>query len=57
MFHADTVGLARVLAKITEFRERHGKVWEPAKLLVELAKAGRTFKSLDESAARAEGGG
>jgi 3-hydroxyacyl-CoA dehydrogenase len=55
MFHADTVGLPRILTKIREFQERHGKVWEPSRLLVELAEAGRTFASVDEPAAAAGG--
>jgi 3-hydroxyacyl-CoA dehydrogenase len=57
MFHADAVGLDRVLAKITEFRERHGKVWEPSRLLVELARAGSTFAARDAAGADGETGG
>ncbi|MCC6392684.1 MAG: enoyl-CoA hydratase/isomerase family protein, partial [Bryobacterales bacterium] len=29
MFHADTVGLDKVLARIREFHERHGALWTP----------------------------
>jgi len=47
MFYADVVGLPKILQKVREFRERHGKVWEPSALLVRLASAGSTFSSLD----------
>jgi 3-hydroxyacyl-CoA dehydrogenase len=50
MFYADTVGSAKILAKVQEFRERHGKVWEPSSLLSRLGSAGATFASLDEAA-------
>jgi 3-hydroxyacyl-CoA dehydrogenase len=43
MFYADLVGLDRVLARIREFEARHGKLWTPAPLLVQLAAAGKTF--------------
>jgi 3-hydroxyacyl-CoA dehydrogenase len=49
MFYADTVGLQKILAKIREFKEKHGKVWEPSPLLVRLASEGKTFASLDEA--------
>jgi len=49
MFYADTVGLAKILARIREFKEKHGKVWEPSPLLVRLAGEGKTFASLDEA--------
>ena len=49
MFYADTVGLETVLARIEEFRERHGEdLWSPAPLLQQLAAAGRTFSQFDE---------
>jgi 3-hydroxyacyl-CoA dehydrogenase len=47
MFYADTVGLRSVLEKVKALREKHGKVWEPAPLLVQLAAEGRTFASFD----------
>jgi 3-hydroxyacyl-CoA dehydrogenase len=47
MFHADEVGLVSVLARIRQFRETLGAVWEPSPLLVRLADAGGTFASLD----------
>jgi 3-hydroxyacyl-CoA dehydrogenase len=44
MFHADTVGLDKVLASIEKFSKGYmGEVWKPAPLLVKLAKEGRTF--------------
>jgi 3-hydroxyacyl-CoA dehydrogenase len=49
MFYADTAGLKTVLARIEEFRERHGAdLWTPAPLLQELAGSGATFESLDK---------
>jgi 3-hydroxyacyl-CoA dehydrogenase len=48
MFYADEIGLKQVLARIEEFRARHGDgLWAPARLLTELAAASRTFASLD----------
>jgi 3-hydroxyacyl-CoA dehydrogenase len=59
MFYADTVGLPAVLARIEEFRQRHGDdLWSPAPLLRRLAETGGTFGSLDrqrETAAGADG--
>ncbi|HEX5786824.1 MAG TPA: 3-hydroxyacyl-CoA dehydrogenase NAD-binding domain-containing protein, partial [Woeseiaceae bacterium] len=44
MFHADTVGLERVHARIMEFRERFGaRYWTPAPLLETLVREGRTL--------------
>ncbi|MET0322459.1 MAG: 3-hydroxyacyl-CoA dehydrogenase NAD-binding domain-containing protein [Duganella sp.] len=44
MFYADTVGLPEVLAAIGRFAQgRHGDAWEPAPLLVRLAREDRTF--------------
>jgi 3-hydroxyacyl-CoA dehydrogenase len=46
MFYADTVGLDRVLARIEEFRTKHGAdLWPPAPLLQGLAEGGKTFAS------------
>jgi 3-hydroxyacyl-CoA dehydrogenase len=46
MFHADTVGLATVLAAIEQYRRGyHGEAWEPAGLLKRLAEEGRGFNS------------
>ncbi|MES1260591.1 MAG: 3-hydroxyacyl-CoA dehydrogenase NAD-binding domain-containing protein [Acidobacteriota bacterium] len=44
MFHADTVGLDKVLARVEEFGQVHGTdLWEPAPLLRELAASGKKF--------------
>lgn len=48
MFHADHVGLAKVLHTVEEFGRKHGKAWDPAPLLVRLANEGKTFGSLGE---------
>jgi 3-hydroxyacyl-CoA dehydrogenase len=41
MFWAEQIGLDKVLATIRGFHKIHGKFWEPAKLLVERAEAGK----------------
>jgi 3-hydroxyacyl-CoA dehydrogenase len=44
MFHADTVGLEKVLESIQSFQKGYqGAQWQPAPLLVKLAKQGRRF--------------
>jgi len=44
MFHADTVGLPKVLSSIEGFQKGYqGGHWQPAPLLVKLAKEGRRF--------------
>ena len=44
MFHADSVGLDRVLRSIEKFQQGYqGAQWKPAPLLVKLAKEGRRF--------------
>ncbi|CAM5446237.1 3-hydroxyacyl-CoA dehydrogenase OS=Stutzerimonas stutzeri OX=316 GN=CXK95_07240 PE=3 SV=1 [Stutzerimonas stutzeri] len=43
MFHADSVGLAKVLATVKELHARCGDWWKPASLLEKLAAEGRTF--------------
>ena len=49
MFHADTVGLSRVLARIREFEQRHGSaLWAPAPLLVKYAAEGRGFNLAED---------
>ena len=52
MLHADTVGLPSVVERIRSFERVHGPRWNPAPLLVELARAGRSFREWDR--ARAE---
>jgi 3-hydroxyacyl-CoA dehydrogenase len=49
MWHADTVGLPRVLERVRQFQRAHGDRWRPAPLLERLAAEGRTFASLDEA--------
>jgi 3-hydroxyacyl-CoA dehydrogenase len=41
MFYAQTVGLATVLARVREYRERFGDYWTPAPLLEQLVASGR----------------
>jgi 3-hydroxyacyl-CoA dehydrogenase len=54
MFHADTVGLKNLLARIEEFKGQHGaELWEPAPLLKQLADAGKTFEAFDKEKERA----
>src|SRR5437879_1299802 len=44
MFHADSVGLDKVLAAIERFKQGYqGEQWQPAPLLVKLAKEGKRF--------------
>lgn len=56
MFYADTVGLKTVLARIEEFRQRHGDdLWRPAPLLRRLAESGSCFGEFDRQKATALG--
>jgi 3-hydroxyacyl-CoA dehydrogenase len=43
MWHADTVGLGVVAARVERFHAEHGEWWTPAPLLRELAAAGKRF--------------
>ncbi len=44
MFYADTLGLPTLLAGMQKFRDRFGPMhWEPAPLLVQLVREGRTL--------------
>jgi 3-hydroxyacyl-CoA dehydrogenase len=43
MWYADTVGLARIYDRISEFQCQHGQLWQPAPLLKQLAQQGKTF--------------
>jgi 3-hydroxyacyl-CoA dehydrogenase len=47
MFYADTVGLAKIEARVRDFLNAHGRAWQPSALLERLAKQGKTFASLD----------
>ncbi|HTT82833.1 MAG TPA: 3-hydroxyacyl-CoA dehydrogenase NAD-binding domain-containing protein [Rhizomicrobium sp.] len=46
MFWADTVGIAKVLAMIEQFARELGRYWEPAPLIVQLAKARKAFADM-----------
>ena len=49
MFHADAIGLPRVLAGIERYaRELGAQYWQPAPVLVELAQRGATFAQWDQ---------
>jgi len=48
MHYADTIGLAKVVADIERFRQEDDYFWQPSKLLLELAKEGRTFAELNK---------
>jgi len=43
MWYADTVGLKKVYARVSEFHQQLGELWEPAPLLKQLASEGRGF--------------
>lgn len=43
MWYADTVGLKKVYARVCEFHQQLGELWEPAPLLKQLASAGIGF--------------
>ena len=47
MFYADTLGLAKVYARICEFHRQHGEFWKPAPLLKRLAESGKSFGKPD----------
>ena len=47
MWYADTVGLKKVYDHISELHRIHGELWEPARLLKQLASDGKTFADLD----------
>ena len=46
MFYADSLGLDKVYARISEFHKNYGAWWKPAPLLEKLAKEGRKFADL-----------
>jgi 3-hydroxyacyl-CoA dehydrogenase len=49
MWHADQVGLARILADVREFAQADALFWQPAPLLEKLVAQGRGFDSLNGS--------
>jgi 3-hydroxyacyl-CoA dehydrogenase len=55
MFHADQIGLGKILGRIRELRRTQGEMWRPAALLERLAAEGRGFASLDQSPLRLGG--
>ncbi len=48
MWYADTVGLKNVYERVGEFHQAHGYHWEPAPLLQQLAKEGKSFADWDK---------
>ena len=48
MKYADMVGLAKVCQRVEEYHDSQGFWWEPAPLLLELAKTGSTFSRYDQ---------
>jgi 3-hydroxyacyl-CoA dehydrogenase len=46
MCYADMIGLDKVYARVLEFHQIHGELWEPAPLLKKLAAGGKTFASM-----------
>ncbi len=48
MWYADTVGLKKVYDRVCEFHAEHGELWTPARLLKQLAEAGKTFAAFDK---------
>ena len=53
MFHADQVGLPRIVARLEEFAARTGEEsLKPAPLLRRVAEEGRGFASLNSAANR-----
>ena len=51
MLHADTVGLSSILERVQSFERTHGDRWQPAPLLLELARSGRRFRDWDRARA------
>jgi 3-hydroxyacyl-CoA dehydrogenase len=43
MYYADTIGLAKVLARVNEYRAKFGDYWKPAPLLERLVAEGKSF--------------
>src|SRR4029077_7107573 len=54
MWHADTVGLKKVYARVQEFHHQHGELWEPAPLLKQLAEQGKTFADFNRQQVTAD---
>ncbi len=52
MYYADQIGLDNIYQDILKFHQEYGEAWKPSALLARLAKAGKTFASLDGVAQR-----
>jgi 3-hydroxyacyl-CoA dehydrogenase len=50
MWYADTVGLKKVHAHVSEFHRQFGELWQPAPLLAQLATENGTFEGLRREA-------
>jgi 3-hydroxyacyl-CoA dehydrogenase len=48
MFYADWVGLKHVVERISSFTDEFGERWKVSPLLLQLAEAGKNFRSFDE---------
>jgi 3-hydroxyacyl-CoA dehydrogenase len=46
MWYADSLGLRRVYERICDFHQQHGKLWQPAPMLEQLASENRKFADL-----------
>ncbi|HSP26436.1 MAG TPA: 3-hydroxyacyl-CoA dehydrogenase NAD-binding domain-containing protein, partial [Saliniramus sp.] len=46
MFHADTIGLGKVVERLRHYEEMHGEAFRPSALLVKLAGEGRRISEL-----------
>ena len=47
MFYADTVGLDKIVERMSIFEQQHGERWKLAPLLRQLCDTGRTFREFD----------
>jgi 3-hydroxyacyl-CoA dehydrogenase len=56
MWYGDTVGLAKVYDRVSEFHEQMGDVWNPAPLLKQLVERGKTFADFDKEKGAAAAG-
>ena len=54
MFYADSVGLKRIVERISEFEGELGPRWKLSALLADLAKAGKSFRAFDKERAAQE---
>ena len=47
MFYADSVGLDKIVERISVFEQQQGERWKVAPLLLHLSKTGKTFREFD----------